>query len=181
MPPGEVVDELRRALQPAGLDEATLPRVLTLPEVHQRPELAVPLLRLVADLRASIPDESLVTAACLAMEAGAVDQVRHHLLQPLTEIARRALSCPWMRSQAPELFVRLNPSKLLSMLRQTRETYHGRDWLEDCDPDRLELAAAAFEALHRPRQARKLWLRLASSSEVNAGEDQRERARAALE
>lgn len=180
VPPDEVVDELRRALQPAGLNEATLYRVLTLPEIHQRPELAIPLLRLVADLRASIPDESIVTAARLAMEAGATDQVRHHLLPALTEIALRALSSAWMRSQAPELFVRLNPSRLLSLLRQTRKPYHGRDWLEECDSGRLELAAAALEALHRPRQARELWTRLAGDPEVDASEDQRERARAAL-
>src|SRR5215218_11021869 len=57
LPPGELAGELRRALKPARLDETTLPLVLALPELKARPELAVPLLRRVAECR-TLPDEA---------------------------------------------------------------------------------------------------------------------------
>ena len=178
--PGELIDELRRSLKPAGLDDSTLPLVLDLPELRQRPELAVPLLRRVAEHRASLPDEALVTAAHLAEQAGAIDLVRRHLLHPLLDSLRRmyrAEACPELRTV--DLVARLDPAGLLSVLRRTRRrSVH--DWPDETDGDRLEGGAVALEALFRPRQAQALWQRLASSNAVHANDDQRQRARAAL-
>jgi hypothetical protein len=88
--PAELLGELRRALKPARLDQATLPRVIALPELAARPELAVPLLRPVAECRA-FPEAPLATVARLAFQAGAGDLVRHLLGRPLAERLRREL------------------------------------------------------------------------------------------
>lgn len=177
--PGELVDELRRSLKPAGLDESTLPLVLELPELRQRPELAAPLLRRVAECHA-LPDWVLVNAAHLGEQAGSIDLLRRHLLRPLMDFLRRVYRAggnPELRTV--ELVGRLDPAGLLSLLRQTRRA-PVRDWSDEIHGNRLESAAKALEALFRPRQAQVLWQRLASSNAVYAEEDQRQRARAAL-
>jgi hypothetical protein len=178
--PGEILDELRRGLKPGRLDETTLPLVLELPELQERPELVLPLLRLVAECWA-LPAESLVTAAHLALEAGAADLVRRLLLQPLTNHLQRLYRGYLARySRAPNLFLRLDPSRLLAALRQTREA-SVHDWLDERDAHRLEMAAAALEALFRPNQARPLWQRLASDMGIYVDSSTRQRARDRLD
>jgi len=73
----------------------------------------------------------------------------------------------------------LDPAKLLAAVRQTREK-GVRDWSGEIHGNRLEHAATALEALHRPGQARALWQRLATSTEVYATPAQQQRAREAL-
>lgn len=178
--PGELLDELARALKPARLDETTLPLILELPELAQRPELVAPLLRPLSECRA-LPEEPLVTAAWLALQGGSADLIRRHLLHPLLRWLRLGFRSPrtWIDPRAIEVLVRLDPARLLAVLRQTR-TRSEPDWLDETDGLRLESAAAALAALHRPRQAQALWRRLATSSEVDANEEQRGRARGAL-
>ena len=171
--PSELIAELQTALKPARLNETTLPIVLRLPELTQRAELVVPLLRRVADCRA-LPEESLLTAARLGVRAGAADLVRRLFLQPLAAALGRAY-----RADTAEILLAVDPAKLLAVLRRTRERGI-RDWLEEVDGDRLESAAAALAALYRPRQAAALWRRLASSRDVLASAWQRQRAREAL-
>ncbi len=179
--PGELIEELRRRLKPARLDETTLPLVLSLPEVQQRPELAVPLLRPVAQCRV-FPDSALITAASLAVEAGASDLVRRLLLPLLADHLRRGYQGRvYCDARAIDLLLRLDPARLLAVLRQTRER-DVRGWLDEFYGYRLEGAARALEALYRPRQALALWRHLATSTSVYAGdEDVRQRAREAVE
>jgi len=178
--PGELLDELRRALKPASLNEATLPLLVELPEMRQRPELVVPLLRPLAECR-SLPVGTLITAAHLAVQAGAADLVRRLFLQTITESLRRdSRDWYWIDPRVSELLLRFDPARLLALLRDSREK-PVRDWSEETDGDRLASAAAALDALHRPRQAQALWRRLATSGEVRADSLLRERAQAALE
>ncbi len=172
--PGELLDELRRGLKPSPLNEVTLPLVLQLPEIAQRPELAVPLLRPLAECR-PLPEEAMMTASRLALRAGSADLVRHLFLRPLTALLRRDY-----RSDAAEVLLALDPGRLLAAIRQTRDKWV-HDWNDEIFGERLEHAAAALEALHRPRQARALWQRLATSDEVFFTAEQRQRAQAALE
>ena len=178
LPPGELLGELRRALKPARLDESTLPLVLGLPELHDRPELAVPLLRRVAE-HPTLPNDALLTAAWLGMQAGAGSLVRRLLLKRVIEYAaplyERRL---WVDPRAVEVIRQLEPVRLLALLRRSRTV---RDWMEERQGSRIELIAQVFEALYRPRQAQALWHRLITSPEVNATEDQVQRARAALQ
>jgi hypothetical protein len=177
--PGELPGELRRALKPARLDESTLPLVLGLSELGERPELIVPLLRRVAECP-TLPDHSLVTAASLGVEAGSADLVRRLLLEQVIDYLRPACFLDvWVDQRAVDVAVRLDPARLLDLLRRTRPR-SVRHWLEEVEGNRLEFAAQALEALHRPAQAQALWRRLAFSKEVEAGRDQRDRARAAL-
>jgi hypothetical protein len=53
--------------------------------------------------------------------------------------------------------------------------------LDETDGERLASAAAALDALHRPRQAEALWRRLATSPDVDAGSELQEQARRELE
>jgi hypothetical protein len=178
--PGELLDELRRALKPASLNEATLPLLVELPEMRQRPELVVPLLRPLAECR-SLPEGTLITAAHLAVQAGAADLVGRLFLQTITEYLRRnPRGLYWIDPRASELLLRFDPARLLALLRESREK-SVRDWSEETDGDRLASAAAALDALHRPRQAQALWRRLATSGAVRADSLLRDRAQAALE
>lgn len=176
--PGELLGELRRALKPARLDESTLPLVLGLPELRERPELAVPLLRRVAE-HPTLPDDALLTAAWLGMQAGSGSLVRRLLLKRVLEYAaplyERRL---WVDPRAVEVIQQLEPVRLLALLRRSRTV---RDWMEERQGSRIELIAQVFEALYRPRQAQALWQRLATSPEVSATEEQVQRARAALQ
>ncbi|MFL6196803.1 MAG: hypothetical protein ACJ75H_21650 [Thermoanaerobaculia bacterium] len=175
--PGELLDELRRSLKPAGLNEATLPLVLALPELQARPELAVPLLRLVAEAR-SMPDEPFALAAHLGLRAGARDMVRRLFLQRLSEVVRGSIREMWQRTnpRAEEVLLQLDPGRLLILLRQTRGD-GVRGWLDEIDGNRIENAAAALDALHRPRQALELWRRLATSQRIYASYESRQKAR----
>jgi len=177
--PGELTGALRRALKPARLDQATLPLVIELPELAARPELAVPLLRPVAECR-TFPEQPLVTVACLAVQAGAADLVRSLFGRTLAAMLRRTYRrWSWVDPRLIDLYLRLDPARLLAFLRDTRER-GVRDWLEETSGDRLEHAADALAALHRPRQARELWRHLAESPRVRAGFDQLQRAREIL-
>lgn len=112
--PGELLDELRLRLKPARLDETTLPLVLNLPEIERRPELAVPLLRRVAQCRV-LPDATLVTAAHLAARAGSADLVQRLLLPRLLDHLRRGYQNTVQRDErAIELVLRLDPGRACS-------------------------------------------------------------------
>ncbi|HET9228475.1 MAG TPA: hypothetical protein VFR31_17495 [Thermoanaerobaculia bacterium] len=179
LPPEELLGELRRALKPARLDEATLPLVLELSELEERPELIVPLLRPVAECPV-LPEEALLTAAALGLEAGEEELVRRLLLERVFEHLREPCRAGfWVDQRAVDVALRLDPVRLIDLLRRTRSK-PVRHWLEEDDGVRLEIAAQTLEALHRPGQARELWRRLASSQDVHADLDQRQRARAAV-
>ncbi|HEX3130944.1 MAG TPA: hypothetical protein VH394_26660 [Thermoanaerobaculia bacterium] len=178
--PGDLIAELRKSLKPAGLNEVTLPLVLDLPELRERPELAVPLLKPMAEHRA-LPDRSVITATVLGLEAGAGDLVRRLLAPRLTDHINQWIKSPWrLDPRAVDVLVQLDPARLLEVLRRIRAK-SARNWSEMTDGLLLEAAARALQALHRPRQARALWQRLATDNDVSAGCEMRERARAALE
>jgi hypothetical protein len=172
--PGELLDELRRELKPDRLNEATLPLLLNLRELTQRPELAVPLLRPLAECW-PLPDDALERASYLALQAGATDLVRRLFLQPLTALLRRDY-----RWYAAEVLLALDPAGLLAALRQTRER-GVRGWHDEDNGYRLQHAAEALEALYRPGQARAIWKLLADGDHLNASREMRARAREILE
>jgi hypothetical protein len=178
--PGDLIAELRRSLKPARLNEVTLPLVLDLPELRERPELVVPLLRPAAECR-NLPDETFVNAAHLGLQAGADDLVRRLLVPRVADYLRHWIRTPWRRDlRAIEVLLRLDPIRLMEALRRIR-AQSARDWSEMVDGALLEAAAKTLEALHRPRQARALWQRLATGTDLVADWEMRERARAALE
>ena len=178
--PGDLIAELRRHLKPAHLNEVTLPLVLDLPELRERPELVVPLLKPVAEHR-NLPDKSVINAAVLGLQAGADDLVRRLLVPRLIDHLHQWIRSPWRRDRrAVDVLVQLDPVRLMEMLRRIRAK-SARDWPEVTDGVLLESAARTLEALHRPRQARALWQRLATRMDVHAGEEMRARAQAALE
>jgi hypothetical protein len=180
LPPGELLGELRRALKPARLDEWTLPLVLSLPELSERPELAVPLLRRVAECP-TLPDDALLTAARLGVQAGSGDLVRRLLLRRVIEYLLPIYeNRGWVDPRATDLVLGLDPARYLDILRRTRDG-DVRDWQDERNAHRLEIAARALQALHRPRQAHALWQLLAFSARVQANQEQRNRARVALE
>ncbi len=177
--PADLIAELRRGLKPADLNEVTIPLVLDLPELAQRPELAVPLLRPAAECR-TLPDQVLITAATLGVQAGADDLVRRLFVPRLADHLWRSFRSRRRDPRAVEILVRLDPVRLMDVLRRIRAKT-ARGWLEVHSGFLLEAAATALEALHRPRQARELWERLATNMAVIANGEQRERARRVLE
>ncbi|MEO8701693.1 MAG: hypothetical protein ABI867_16725 [Kofleriaceae bacterium] len=140
--PAALVARLRAKLS-HDLDEITLPLVLEL--VRDRPALVV---ELVPQLLASTTPATRIAAAELAMAAN----------QP--ELARRlfgdhgdAVRLEHHAWPSGEILAQLRPSFALARLRATRVVRR----LADEPGDRLAVAGAALEALHRPRQAAALY------------------------
>jgi hypothetical protein len=140
--PGRLRQLLGRAL-----DELTLPTVLSLPGLHRRPELVLPLAPYLLALSAPV---TRVTAASLALRAGAAD-----LADRLLADHGAAVSIDEHDWSQAEILARLRPSLLLARLRATR--HRGvRTWREESGV-RLILAGTALEALHRPNQAAAMY------------------------
>lgn len=146
--PAALLARLATALQ-HDLDDVTLPLVVALPEIQQRPELVVALgPALLA--AAAIPDATMIHAARLALAAG-----DHAMADRL--LAGRVR--PQMMIDTPrwigDLLARIRPSQALALLRETRAR-GVRSW-ESEPVERIVVAAQAMETLRRPHQAADLY------------------------
>jgi hypothetical protein len=175
--PDEVVAKLQAGFAPVPLNELTLPLALELDEVKGNPARLRVVLREAAKLPA-LPPRAVYKAAKLAIDNGDLELARNAWCKPLESVAR-----DWWRrerhfdSTSAQMLVKLDPSAALRLLRFTRRGRSGRMW--NNDPYRLEIAAGAHEALHRPRQAMELFL-LAAKHAPSAGwrKQLKERAKA---
>jgi nucleotide-binding universal stress UspA family protein len=135
------------ALAPVGVNALTLPLLLALPEMEERPELVLPLLPAIE--RMDPADPHWVLALRHLERIGEDDRIARLL---------RRHAVPFLQSlggetdaQVMEPLVRLQPSLALRALRQTRR--RGFRSLEDEHPERRYWGARALESLHRPQQA----------------------------
>ena len=124
----------------------TLPIVVGLTALQQRPELIAPLVpHLLAT--ATLSDQTLRRAAELARRSGDPDAADRLLLGPALR-ADLSHGDVWHWGQ---VLARRRPSLALARLRQTRPR-DVRGWRDERG-DRLAVAGLALEQLHRPRQA----------------------------
>lgn len=141
------------ALAPLPLNELTLPRILALPELSERPELLVLLLPLAKQSTLSLT--ALVAFVDLLIKAG--DLNTDFAAKWVHEAALREVNVHdhWTFT-AVELLVRIAPTRALDVLKRTRDK-EVRRWSDDWDSWRLRLVALAYESLHRRNKAMEFW------------------------
>jgi hypothetical protein len=156
--PGALIQALEDAFHPLPLNEHTLPLVLRLSEIEARPELVLPLLPML-DRCDELSDEARLCAAMLAERAGARDAAfRMFAHRAVSHLLRLHREHNWLDPSALEFLVRVDPAKVLLVLRLTRER-GVRTLGDEPSGERLFYAARASEALHRPTQAHRLYER----------------------
>ncbi|HEY2514726.1 MAG TPA: hypothetical protein VGI39_27865, partial [Polyangiaceae bacterium] len=153
--PADFVAAATSAFAPLPLGALTLPLLIALPELDERPELAVPLLAIL-DGVGDVPLPTLVRASELVLRAGQGGAISRDLRRRLTKlppVAEDGLR-GWL-GRALGLLIELSPSDALRFLRETRAR-GVRTWRDEHDVLRLEFAARAYEALRRPGLAATL-------------------------
>jgi hypothetical protein len=154
--PDRLVEVLKEEFVPLPLNELTLPLVLRLDEIRDRPELIVPLLPIIQGMRYE-DMRILARAARLAAEANhhhvAMDLARKKIVPGLLKEWRQE---EWLDSDVMDVLVDVAPSEALSLLKQTRPR-GVQKFADESSEERLAWAARALHALHRPRQALKLF------------------------
>ena len=153
--PGDLVPRLRELLEPRDLDGLTLPMIVGLSEIADRPELIVPLIP--ALLTADLPDSVRLTAALRLEKAGARDAARRifgHRAGPYLSAYHRRVG--QLDFTALDFLCRTDPGRALAVLRQTRPR-GVRRWSDELRLERVLAGAKATAALHRKKQAAALY------------------------
>jgi hypothetical protein len=147
-----VLPEVLRDVLGRPLDDMTLPIVLGLPGLHERPALIHALAPSLLAAGATMPT-AMIRAARLAMRVG--DPALADRLLGDHENAVDLRDAAWTDG---ELLAQLRPSVALARLRATRP--RGVRRLGDETGERLAVAAVALETLRRPHQAAALYRRV---------------------
>jgi hypothetical protein len=153
--PDALVALLEQVFDPLPLNALSLPLVLELTELQERPELALPLLPQLERCK-GLPESVWLRAALLARQAGALE-FAHQVLrsQAIPYLLRFHRRYDQFNLEMMQLLVELEPSAALQLLRRTRPRGVRRDE-EETDPERRQLLAEAYQALGRPVQAQRL-------------------------
>jgi hypothetical protein len=153
VPPPELRALIERELAPARIDPITLPYVLRLVPLAARPELAEPMLAIVAST-AGIDLATRELALERAWLAGAAREARGFVAQ---HIAPRLPAAGVRRPVTMVVLTEIDePSLALRLLARTRAR-GVRRWADESDAWRIYAAARAHEALHRRRLAASLY------------------------
>ncbi len=153
LPESEFAPLLEQAFAPLGLNEMTLPLVLELSELSDRPQLVRPLLPLLLQV-GSMNSESWARVIQLAQQAKAhsfVEQVVESQLVPLMQQQLR--DDDWIEDHLLQMLARYRPSRALRLLHATRRAATGFRHGEERFVGRLQAYAIAYEGLNRPKQA----------------------------
>ena len=155
-----ILQVLEKVLSPLGLNEQTLPPIVALPELLDRPELVRPLLPIL-DRFPDLPDDTQVRAAILAHRSGCGDFARQKIVEcgPGYLLRQHRVYGDFMfdgfDGQVVKTLIAFNPTLVLRILRRTREPGVRNDEAE-CHSSRRHLLAAAHEQLGRTALATKL-------------------------
>jgi hypothetical protein len=134
----------------------TLPLLVELPEMDARPELVVALLPKLESAE-SLPLMTLNRVAALLERAGHRGAFTRALVRNLVRGALAVRGDHHGRLwPVMATLVDLSPTAALRYFRASRER-GVRTWADEGDPMRVEQAARAYEALHRPRRAAALY------------------------
>jgi len=161
----QFVPELLAGLRPLQLNELTLPNILALHELRNRPDLVVPLLPYI-ERAVSLPDEVILTAASLTEKAGMSETARRMFGKRILRSAlERYHEDDYLDNRAIEFLLRVSPPDVLTVLRRTRSR-GVRRWIEEKDPLRLWYAAEAMRTSHQSKLAFQLIQRLLTMKSV---------------
>ena len=161
IPLNEFLPELQRQFAPHELNAFTLPLVLNLVELQNRPELVVPLLPFLKNSK-NLPIHVLIRAATLAFRAGEVEFARQIMRDlSLTPILEAYKLYEWLDHETMLGLASMAPSTTLKVLRRTRPSKVRHD-LQETHPHRVEQYAVAYRALGRQSRALLMRERLAT-------------------
>ncbi len=154
--PSAFADEARRLFAPLPLGALTLPLLVALPEIDKRPELLVPLLPALAAAE-GLPIATVGRAAALLARTQEAGNAARALVPRIVARLQDAADDDqgWMEGAVASV-VEACPGEALRLLRATRAR-RVRGWSDEHDYRRLEMAARAYDALHRPRLALQLY------------------------
>ena len=156
--PDALKPTLRQAFAPQPLNGLTLPLIIDLPEFETRPELILPLLPQLEQSR-GLFFRAWLRAAQLAHKAGAPGYARRVLKKQFLTKAKfyfeEEYSLVDDLGSALELWLQLDPSAVLRLLRQTRPTGIRRD-KDEISKRRRHWLARAHAALGRYHRAKTL-------------------------
>lgn len=153
--PGEMVAALEKLFEPLPLNALTLPLIIDLKEMDDRPELLLPLLPVIEACQ-DLTDLQWLRVAQLARKAGAMEfavgVAAKHVMAYLDKLNRRGY---WLSLSALNFLVEVAPSMALPVLRRARR--HGvRTDEDENDPELREYLARAHELLGRTLRAQRL-------------------------
>ncbi|MCP5119960.1 MAG: hypothetical protein GY953_54880 [bacterium] len=155
MPRDDLAPRLEQLLAPLPLNAMTLPLIIELEELVDRPALV---LSLIPHMEAghSLPEGSWIRAALLAHKAGE-GGFSHRVLRDraVPYLMRMHRRHHWLDTSTLEALVELDPSTALRVLRRTRPMGVRADEQEG-RPERRKLLTKAHEALGRAGRARRL-------------------------
>jgi hypothetical protein len=155
--PEELASGLRRHLDPLGVNALTLPLLLSLREVAERPELALPLLDEVERID-NISSDTMGRATMLCWRAHEHERARRFAFERLLPTLEQR--CHPDRPPLPatlELLVELGaPSRVLRLIQRSRGR-NVRQWSDEPDARRIFAAARAHQSLHRHKLAATLY------------------------
>jgi hypothetical protein len=178
--PTDFLEEARRLFAPLPLAALTLPLLVALPEMDRRPELLVPLLPALAAAE-GLPVATVARAAgLLAKTPEAAAAARALVPRIVARLEGAAGEDQGWTEGAVQSVVEAAPSEVLRLLRATRPR-RVRSWSDEHDVRRLEMAARAYEVLHRPRLAATLYRLAATHAWTPAARKAFEGRAAALE
>lgn len=166
LPPDALLPALREALGPVEPSAEVLEMLLDLDVLHDRPELAPPLLPLVARVPGLGPFER-ARLATLAWKAGDVEGGRAALPRLRPGMALPRLCCHY--AFLLDGLIGLDPRYVLLIQRYRDPRQH------HLEPRDMFARARALEALHRPAQARALYERVLADSDDHLERLARER------
>ncbi len=142
-----------KTVRPLPLNSLTLPPIIMLPELEDRPELIVPLLAPLERCE-DVPIEVWVRAVALAGQAGRFEQARRIYHKHVIPFLSKQIKNAAFEEESVELGLKLDPSAVLRLFRQTRPRSAKSD--EQESPNRRKFIAQAHEALGRRILARRL-------------------------
>jgi hypothetical protein len=144
---------LRELFAPLPLNELTLPLFVALPEVRHDPRLLMPLLPLL-DSGKMVPLWQWLDLVAAAAADGDLPLARRLARQAQGRL-RKLERGAYQAGVLAERLAAVDPSAALRLLKRTRPK-PVRSWRDETDTQRLLAAAAAHEALGRPRRAAEL-------------------------
>ncbi len=153
LPPERLATAIREAFAPLDCNELTLPLVLHLPELDERPELALGVIPVAEQLE--LPTDALLRLGRLALESGGAGQGRPLAPRLMSRALRSFRESAYEQLDVVELLADLDPSRTLRLLRLTRHR-SVRRWDQEEDLHRLFLGARASRNLGRRKQAGEL-------------------------
>jgi len=153
MKPEDVLESAIKAVGPLSLNALTLPPIVMLPELEDRPELVVPLLAPLERCE-DIPVEVWTRTADLARQAERLEQARRIFHKSIIPSLSRQMKNGNLDDKAMELGLELDPSATLRLFRRTRPPRVKSD--EQEPSDRRKFIARAHEALGRKSLALRL-------------------------